>query len=403
MFIQLPLSWLQHPFPTNSFRVTSQEQILTLRQLGLATLAYLPEKSLVPSQDAGGDMVSASAGMDGRELEVPMVEDGSTMQAECSNGEHCLERYAQAAAAYDAVAAQVIRQPESARQQAQSLVDACVQELQEKDACAIRLLSDVQFGGEAAHAVNVMVLALLLGRAAQLKNDSLCDLGLAALLHDIGKVSMPAHIGESGRALQPAELQRYRLHVGESVALGQAMDLPSDVLIAIAQHHEMADGSGYPLQLLGDDLTMAGRILALVNAYERLCNPLQGASPLTPHEAVSQLYAQQSACFDPVVLESFIRMMGVYPPGSLVELVDGRFGLVVSVDATHPLRPTVLAQVDDQSLQLLNLASARGLGIRRSLRPAQLPAATLRLLMPHSRIQYYFERALPLQDEGHSG
>jgi len=404
MFIQLPLSWLHHPFPTSSFRITSQEQISTLRQLGLSTLSYLPGKSLSAGLDVGAGSTPAPTPNGQEERSGSATDDNSAGEEGVSASEHCLGRYRLAAATYDAVADEVQQQAVAARERAECLVRDCVEELVEKEACAIRLLSDTQSGGEAAHAVNVMVLALLLGRTLQLQGSGLHDLGLAALLHDIGKVTMPAHIGESGAPLSAAELQRYRSHVGESVALGQAMGLPSDVLIAIAQHHEMADGSGYPLQLLGEDLSVAGRILALVNVYDRLCNPLQGAEPLTPHEAVSQLYAQRKGCFDPVVLESFIRMMGVYPPGSLVELVDGRLGLVVSVDAMHPLRPVVLVLEDGSGLQRLDLARAEGTGIRRSLRPAQLPAAALRTLLPHSRIQYYFERATAAaQEQGGPG
>ena len=167
-------------------------------------------------------------------------------------------------------------------------------------------------------------VAALLAEVQHLDASERESVILAALLHDLGKVNLPAHIGEPGAALRAADMQRYHSHVGLSVELAQNMALPSDVLIAIAQHHEMADGSGYPLHLVADDISRWGQILALVNRYDRLCNPLHGDQALTPHEAVAKLFAQLRGSFDASVLGAFIRLMGVYPPGSLVQLVDGR-------------------------------------------------------------------------------
>jgi len=228
---------------------------------------------------------------------------------------------------------------------------------------------------------------------------------VAGLLHDLGKVGLPIHIAEPGAALSPSDMQRYQEHVGLSVDLGQRMGLSSDVLIAIAQHHEMADGSGFPLRLVGEDLSRCGQILALVNRYDRLCNPLHGEQALTPHEALARIFALRRECFDATVLGAFIRMMGVYPPGSLVQLVDGRFGLVVVVDALHSLRPCVVLYepaVPRDEAPLLDLAQNDEVGILRSLKPAQLPRDALDYLLPRPRISYFFERALSPRDCGGS-
>ncbi len=401
MFIQLPLGWMQHPFPTNSFRLHSAEQIGVLRELGVTFLSYIPSKS---SLDVGraeeGDrrQHDPRSGVSPPELSLPAPAPPVSAPRDCAG------QYREAASAYEEVALAAQRQPMAARDRAQVLVKACVAELvAAQEGCVIRLLTDCQASSSTAHAVNVMVLALMLGRSLEFADQALEALGMAALLHDIGKTAMPAHIAEPGGPLVPTEMLRYRAHVGESVALGQQMDLSSDVLIAIAQHHEMSDGSGYPLRLVGDDLSRNGQILALVNSYDRLCNPLEGRSALTPHEAVAHLYAQQRACHEPSILAAFIRLMGVYPPGSLVQLVDGRFAQVTGVNAAHPLRPVVSVQRGegaDAGTLSIDLSAHRQLGIRRSVRPAQLPRAVLDALLPGSRICYYFERATPQTDEG---
>ena len=397
MFIQLPLSWLQHPFPTNSFRITSGEQIGLLRSLGLSTLHYIPAKSVPEAQVTEGDS-------DPQPPQALQPKNESGTQADDTQARDtssCHARYQHASLTYGQIMADASRQPLGARAVAQALVHECMAELEDRDSCAIRLLADCHVDGTAAHAVNVMVLALLLGRSLGLHEQRLAELGLAALLHDIGKSALPRHVAEPGAPLAGAELQRYRAHVGESVALGQRMELPSDVLIAIAQHHEAADGSGHPLQLLAEDLGQGGQIVALINAYDRLCNPLFGMPPLTPHEAVSELYAHRAARFDSGILAAFIRLMGVYPPGSLVQLLDGRYALVTRVHPAQPLRPMVKLPAAPGEAFTLDLAQEGAPAIRRSVRPSQVPPEILGQLQPGSRICYYFERvAAPPEKDG---
>ena len=86
-------------------------------------------------------------------------------------------------------------------------------------------------------------------------------------------------------------------------------------------------------------MSAAARIVALVNRYDNLCNPPVLAQALTPHEALSLLFAQARSKFDASMLNSFIRMMGVYPAGSVVQLTDERYALVMSVNSTRPLKP----------------------------------------------------------------
>ena len=164
------------------------------------------------------------------------------------------------------------------------------------------------------------------------------------------------------------------------VLRGREMGLGEPVLKAIAQHHEMMDASGFPARLKGESLTRAAKILALVNRYENLCNPSRPAAAITPHEALSLIFAQLKARFDGVALSAFIRMMGVYPPGSVVQLVDDRYAIVVSVNSARPLKPRVIVHdvgVPKDEALVLDLEDAPGSGIRRSVKPSSLPKASM--------------------------
>ena len=149
-------------------------------------------------------------------------------------------------------------------------------------------------------------------------------------------------------------------------------------------------------------MSVGARIVALVNRYDNLCNPNVPSHALTPHEALALLFAQGKSKFDATILGGFIKMMGVYPPGSAVQLTDERYALVVSVNSNRPLKPRVLvhdrAVPPDEAL-LLDLEAEPRLGIRRSLKPIALPREALDYLSPRPRIAYFFEPARELEVE----
>ncbi|HQY77761.1 MAG TPA: DUF3391 domain-containing protein [Rhodoferax sp.] len=408
MYIQLGLNWMSHPFPVSSFRIASESQIEILRGLGLAEVRYVPAKS--DPAPATALLEKAATSLDQRQQKNGTVSASPATEQEDSalrlrlqlleqhrRLDACDQRFMAATRNYRKLVEKVEGGPMLARLESEALVTDCVQELLQNTESVISLLSEGVGERNALHPVNVMVLCLLMGKAQGLSPEGMQDLGMAGLLHDIGKMRLPESVNGPQEGMTPAEQARYRSHVGESVRLGQSMGLSSGVLLAIAQHHEMADGSGFPLRLKGEELCQAGRTLSLVNHYERLCNPGRTTPALTPHEALSVMFAQQKGYFDAVVLGTFIRMMGVYPPGSVVQLVNDRYAMVVSVNSSRPLRPRVIVHDDrvprDEAL-ILDLESMPELGIRRSLRPSQLPRESLEYLSPRKRICYFFERAV---------
>ncbi|HRD96700.1 MAG TPA: HD domain-containing phosphohydrolase, partial [Rubrivivax sp.] len=298
--------------------------------------------------------------------------------------------------ATDAVGAQ----PREAGRTTEALTRAMLSKMLVNQDIGIRLIAG---GGDraAAHALNTSIVAMLIGRSMGLAEQELVDLGSGALMHDVGKLDVPDRFRHQEEGFSSNELSAYRDHVAKGVTLGQRMGLAAGSLMVLAQHHEHADGSGFPLRLAGERISMAARIVAIVNRYDNLCNPQSRVIPLTPHEAVSVLFAQGRNRFDAAVLNAFIRMMGVYPAGSLVQLTDDRFAMVVGVNANRPLKPRVL--VHDPHLPrsealMLDLEQQPDLGIRRSLVAAKLPSPVLDYLDPRPRVSYYFE---PLEQRPH--
>lgn len=408
MYIQLDMGWMRHPFPVSSFRVASADQITTLRELGLTEVRYVPKKSdpslkeLVPAAWNVPEMLETSVdGPDAPAMPATIDPEAThrrvVLEAQNRVLAACNLRFAEATRQYQSLERVVSEHPDQARAKGEALVSGCVSELLENGDSVIRLLSEGVGERNALHPINVMVISLLLGRSLGMASSDLHDLGVASLIHDLGKLKLPPNLRQPTPFMPPLERSRYETHVAESVALAKSMGLSPAVLTTISRHHEMADGTGFPMGLAGPDLGRASQVLALVNQYDRMCNPAVGVDALTPHEALSVIFAQLKARFDAVVLGAFIRMMGVYPPGSIVQLVNDRYAIVASVNSSRPLRPKVIvhdARIPKEEAPILDLETVPELGIRRSLKPAQLPRDALDYLSPRQRICYFFERAV---------
>ena len=408
MFVHLDLSWMQHPFPVGSFRISHAQQIDKIRGLGLKQLRWSAEKSdpaaLGRGDGAGGadEAGTAPPAAAAAEAEPETAAQGAERErrallaAQRATAELCQKQFDEAGLAWRAALDNVTAQPEQARRDSEHLTRALLDKmLCDGDMC-IRLITCNAGDDASAHAMNVAVISLLMGRVFGLRDEEMLDLGLGALMHDVGKLDLPERLRHADERLCKDDLAAYRSHVAQGVMHGKRMGLSSGALLVLAQHHEHADGSGFPLRLQIERISTAARIVALVNRYDNLCNPPSLAQAHTPHEALSLLFAQSRAQFDASLLNAFIRMMGVYPAGSVVQLTDDRYALVVSVNSTRPLKPNVLVhdpQMPREEALHLNLMHTPDLGIRRSLKPAQLPADALAYLAPRPRVAYFFESA----------
>lgn len=396
MFIRLELGWMSHPFPLSSFRITSAEQIATIRSLGLKQVIWLPEKS-DPALLAPAAAPVAAKAAEPTPSERAAAERRARLQAERDALRRCEAQYDEASKALQQVNALLNPEPKTAAHQAQALARAMLDKMLGDGELCIRLLSSQSGDRATAHALNVTVVSMLMGRALGLSENDLMDAGTGALLHDIGKLDLPPRVHFPDDAFSGAELKAYRDHVSLGIARARRMELPAGPLQVLAQHHELADGSGFPERVPLDAMSPAARIVALVNRYDNLCNPGPRGIALTPHEAVSVLFAQSRSKFDMPILSGFIRMMGVYPAGSLVQLTDERWAMVMQVNSSRPLKPRVLVhdpKVPRDEALLLDLEQQPDLGIRRSVQPAKLPPAAAAYLAPRPRVTYYFD-ALP--------
>ncbi len=406
MFVDLELGWMAHPFPSGSFRIASQKQIEVLRGLGQTTVRVDAGKSdagvfdvsaeTAPPLEATGSpqtiAESSSAAVHPSDLGGATKADALEQQRRSLA--QCEKRFGDSVQQYRRTVELLRVDPKAAARECESMVGGLVSEMMLQGESAIRLLTETSGEKSELHPVNVSVLSMLLARALDLSAAEISDLGTAALLHDVGKMDLPERVRCLHDGFSAAEVTLYREHVALGVQIAQSMGLNQAAVQAIGHHHELSDGSGFPAHARSDAMSRIDRILSLVNRYDNLCNPTRSANAMTPHEALALLFAHYKGRFDPMTISAFIRMMGVYPPGSVVQLVDERYAMVVSVNTARPLKPRVMIfepGVPKGEALIVNLETSPKVSIRRSLKPAGLPAAAAEYLAPRQRICYFFE------------
>ncbi len=160
------------------------------------------------------------------------------------------------------------------------------------------------------HSVNVAVLSIGLGIAAHLSNEDIYNIGIGALLHDIGKCTVPPEILNKIGKLTSTEYKIMKNHVieGEKI-LKKHPNFPEAALTAITQHHERLSGKGYPLNLTGANISVFGKITAVTDCYDSLTTPRLDKPALTPFEALSIL-VHECEHYDSDLLKTFIKLIG---------------------------------------------------------------------------------------------
>ncbi len=384
MYVVLDVGWRNHPFALSSFTLRTEEQLNQLRSLGPRQVRYCPDRSTtgpldpVPAHDAAGPTVAALADTAGTD-DAPAPPATAVIDDPLHRQELSLRRveaeYQLAAQRHQAMMKSVLGDPQQARRLAEQLGDSMLEWLAEAPELAVRLLSQRVGDPLSAHEVGVTTLALLLARECGFSRLDMQHTAVAALLHDIGKLTIPSFLHEETGKLTEFERRSYRRHVELGVELATILELPRPVGRAIAEHHERCDGSGFPAALRGDQMSPVGRVLAIANRYLRLVAPLRTEASLSPHAALQRMYGVERAHFDPVFLPRFVRIMGIFPPGTMVELTDRRMAIVIASRPGMSLSPRVQitdAPDRDEPSLAIDLQPDAGPRVLCSVQPDQL-------------------------------
>lgn len=192
------------------------------------------------------------------------------------------------------------------------------------------------------HAVATAALIIALGRQQGLPAPELEKLALGAMLKDIGQSAIDARLITKPGMLSQSEYSVVQSHVEEGLAVLEATSRLSETSVAVVlEHHERYNGSGYPYRMAGEGITPAGRMAAIVDAYDAMTSDRPYRAAISPSHALRQLFDQGGSQFDPALVAAFVRTVGVYPVGTLVLLESGHLAVVEALHADNPLSPLV--------------------------------------------------------------
>ena len=401
LYVFLDVRWDEHPFISNRLLVKTPKDVAIIQSLDTkGRIFYYPEKSteplpaFVPSPPSSAEvqaaMAAEKAAVDAERKALDKAKKDKR-QKQKDTATRADRAWENAARNTKEALLTLNRSPKAAGELLAALSQETAATISNGQEILLHLLGDKKDQGPQFHALNVLTLCMLVGKKMGLTERELADLAMGALAHDAGKVQVPSQILKSG-ARKKHEEDFYRQHVMFSVQLAtQSGAFSREALTVIADHHEAPDGSGWPRART--ESSRAARILAAVNRYDNLCTPeAEGVDPLMPAEALATMFRHEATRFDKTVLTVLIKLLGVYPPGTVVQLSDTSLAMVVGPGPTS-LQPQVLIYAPElakDEAPTLELHTEPSLKILEAIKPATLPPDVRAWLNPQQRLSYFF-------------
>lgn len=200
----------------------------------------------------------------------------------------------------------------------------------------------------AQHSLNVAALSVILGKSLGYSIGQLEDIGLCGSLHDIGKTQLPDELVNNEGTLSESEIEKMKLHttLGRDILISNRTAMKGTADVAYC-HHERPDGQGYPRGISADEIPHLANIVAIAETYDSMTTKQLWRPAWSPSEALKVLYAERGTQFDEELVIQFIDTIGIFPPGSIIEMNDGQIGIVLS-NTSDKLRPRVILLLDTE-------------------------------------------------------
>ena len=378
---ELDRPWTDTPFKFQGFVLESQEQIEILKS-HCKVVFVDPDRSEVLAKLP--DSALAKSTVDLARTKVAKYAEQAPIEQEFATAVR--QHAAGAAALNDAVLAPLkAGETLDARRVSEAVSGLTESVLRNPD--AMLLFTQLKQKGDytQSHALDSSVYMTVFGRFLEMSPEDIALLGHLGLLQDVGKVRVPTGLIEKRERLTEEELAALRKHVEHSAdILHETSGLPSTLPELVLLHHERHDGSGYPKKLMGKEIGLMGSIAGIVDTFAALTARRPYAEALAPSTALSILYKHRGTLLDGYLVEQFIRCIGIFPLGSIVELNSGETGIVIAQNLAKRLQPRIMivrdaTGADLRPQKLLDLsrepktASGEPYRIRKTLEYGRVP------------------------------
>ncbi len=359
-------SWIDNPFWRSSFAITDQRQIDTLRSskirevwIDLQQSPDTLEKAPTPTvAQVGASQPTVASGSNQRWLApVPIADELAQAAKICAQARVAVTsmfREARMGNTVDAV---------GVNQLVQDISDSVT-----RNGSALISLARLKTADDYTymHSVAVCAMMIALGRQLGLDESDIRAAGVAGLLHDIGKALLPMAVLNKPGKLTPGEFEIVKTHPELGLRLmGETGESNPMALEVCLQHHEKADGSGYPRGLKGAEISLYAKMGAVCDVYDAITSNRPYKTGWDPAESMRQMGLWAESHFDAAVFQAFARSLGIYPVGSLVRLTSARIGVVIEQSPNALTMPVVKVFYSDKTKQRiapenLNLAAPGG-------------------------------------------
>ncbi|MDT3777407.1 DUF3391 domain-containing protein [Nitrospira sp. MA-1] len=432
LYIKIEGSWFSHPFPTNSFKIELTKDLETIRELTNVKLYFDPDRS--DPEMAHSNCTEKPDRVQVNNIRKPGEESSDESEADLTTNsseedavpENPIQRKIAQHEAFQvyqehlqAVGGQFQEVVQEAKQVMQDVISGRPRGLRtaEKIVGELYEILDIADNSRALlnligsnepneefflHALNVCSLSLMVGQDLGFSREDAEKLALGALFHDIGELRFSAEQLLRKGSMSSFERKNFlSTHPKFGVEMVEKLpNFPYEAIDVICRHHERLNGSGFPAGKKDPQISMFAKIVMVVDEYDELCHHPDPTKSLVPSEALSYLYVKCRHTLWQDAVVSLISQLGVYPPGSLVNLSNQKIGIVTSVNLANRLRPVILVYDESNSSNepiILNLSEEdESLSIVSAIRPVDLSPRIRECLNPR-RIISYFPSASPAE------
>ncbi|QSX35092.1 DUF3391 domain-containing protein [Shewanella avicenniae] len=382
--VKLPLSWTEHPFLFNKIEIKSSEQIEMIRQLGVPYVQVLSGlETLPPDAFEIEKPVTIAAEVEVEQLPVA-IDQSKTARVALRRSQ---KRFIDGMNQSRVMMSKVVSDPEGAVRETAVLVEMMLEHLFETEHSRLALVSS----GETAvsitqHGISVATLALVMAKQLELTKPQIRTIATGAILHDLGKMKVPESIRRKRSGLTAHEKNFLAMHPNFGYDLLKRTGLFSEeVLHIVLHHHEFYDGSGFPDGLKGDAIPIGTQLVALANDFD---TQLWREDIISPQIALGYMFKNRVGMHQQSLIQVLVKVLGIYPPGTLVQLSDGFIGKVM-LTTENVAKPQVWSCKKDGSEAAFRFLIDEDVTVEAAVKPNELSAGATKTLKSNDGISFY--------------
>lgn len=326
-------SWLKHPFWKTSFLLDTPSDLKAIKESGISHV-----------------WIDTSKGVDIEEKKVQVTEVTNKEEPKEIIKKVALEEEIEVAKETLAKAKQATIEMFTEARMGQSIaitdVEPLVDEISQsvmRNSSAMLSITRIKNADDYTYMHSVAVCALMIALGKQLNyQGDIHSLGMAGLLHDIGKMNIPEEVLNKPGKLTDEEFELVKAHPFKGWEVLKQTEGVDDIALDVClHHHERVDGNGYPDKISGDDLSLVARMGAVCDVYDAITSERCYKKGWDPADALKKMTSWKDGHFDDNVFNAFVKTVGIYPTGTLVKLKSGRLGIVTEQSEKSLLKPKI--------------------------------------------------------------